>query len=125
VRVRKSLITSGLVVWTLLASSCTSDHCSIHKADLVGNYEVKALTWIRDPSHEIGERLTLREDGTYELTMPGPSESTSVKSGHWGFTDGPIPEVDLDRAGYPIKCNRDTVKLVIDDDIDARYEKLK
>jgi len=91
----------------------------------VGNYEVKALTWIRRPSHEIGERLTLRADGTYEIRMPEQGQSTSIKSGHWEFKDDKIPEVELDHGGYPIKCDRHTVKLVIDDDIDARYEKLK
>jgi len=115
---------AGLVVWTLLVGSCTSDHCSIHRADLVGNYELKSPTWISRPSYEIGERLTLREDGTYERRMPGQGERTSVKSGHWEFTDGRIPEVEFDHGGYPIKCDRHTVKLVIDDDIDARYEKL-
>jgi hypothetical protein len=125
VPLRKSLITATLVVWALLVGSCTSHHCSIHRADLVGNYEVKALTWIRRPSHEVGERLTLRADGTWELRMPRQGESTWVKSGHWELTDDGMPEVQLDHAGYPIKCNRHTVKLVIDDDIDARYEKLK
>ena len=91
----------------------------------MGNYEVKALTWIHRPSHEIGDRLTLRADGIYELRMQGQRESTSVKSGHWEFTDGRIPEVELDHAGYPIKCDGQTVKLVIDDDIDARYQKIK
>ena len=84
---RKGFITASLVVWMLTIGGCTSHRCSIHRSDLVGNYEVKALTRITRPSHEIGERLTLRADGTYELRIREHDQNTSVKSGHWEFTD--------------------------------------
>lgn len=104
---------------------CMGGHHPIYRADLVGSYEAKADTWIGRPSHEAGERLTLRADGTYELTRPSQDRGTPGKVGHWEFTDTGTPEVELDHAGYPVRFNRHAAELVIDDDINARYERLK
>ncbi len=54
------------------------------------------------PSHRIGERRTLHDDGTYVLES-GEGNASIVNSGRWVFRDGDPATVELDHAGYPIE----------------------
>lgn len=79
----------------------------------------------RTPSHQIGDHLKLQDDGTYELDRASRSGPGSIITGHWVFTKGDSPTVDLGHAGFPVRLNGDNVELIVNDDVNARFEKSK
>ena len=108
----------------VLLSGCTASHQEITSATLVGTYVFRSDAPQYTPEYRIGERLTLHADGTYVLES-GEGNETIVKSGRWVFRDGDPPTVDLDHSGYPIELRSKGVRLIVNDDVDARYEKTK
>jgi hypothetical protein len=108
----------------VLLSGCRASHQNITSATLVGTYVFKSDAPNRTPSHRIGERLTLHGDGTYILKS-GEGNASVVNSGRWVFRDGDPATIDLDHAGYPIELRSEGVRLIVNNDVDARYEKTK
>jgi hypothetical protein len=63
------------------------------------------------------DRLTLRSDGTYDLTSGGTTKAASETHGLWRLSlDAPSGVVDviLDHAGYPVETRKSEVRLLID-----------
>lgn len=109
----------------MFLGGCRASHQSITSATLVGTYAFKSDAPNRTPSHHIGERLILQSDGTYKLESGEPNEIGAASSGRWVFRDGDPATVYLDHAGYPIESGRDYIRLIVNNDVNARYEKLK
>ena len=118
-----SLLSCFLFMIVLL-SGCRANHQNITSATVVGTYVFRSDAPKWTPSHRIGERLILHGDGTYML-QSGEGNTSVVNSGRWVFRDGDPATVYLDHAGYPIELGSKGVRLIVNNDVDARYEKVK
>jgi hypothetical protein len=91
----------------------------------VGNYVYKSQDPEGKASDHEWDRLTLQEDGKYDLVQGGPTKAKSEKTGFWTFTGGNPAQVMLDHAGYPAVVKGGEVRLMIDYDTGIWYSKSK
>ena len=122
--VRFCSLVSCFLLLMILLSGCRNSRLNITSATLVGTYVFRSDAPKWTPRHRIGERLTLHGDGTYILES-GERNDSIVSSGRWVFRGGHPAIVDLDHAGYPIELGSMGVRLIVNYDVDARYEKMK
>ncbi len=106
-----------------LLNACRATHQHVTREILVGAYVFECDAPSRTPSHQIGERLRLQNDGMYELDHGGQSGSEAVITGRWTFRNGNPPTIYLDHAGFPVDSDGGNIRLVVNDDVNARYEK--
>ena len=92
---------------------------------LVGSYVYKSQDPENKASDHQWDRLTLQEDGKYDLVQGGPNKAKSEKTGFWTFRGGDPAEVMLDHAGYPAVVKGGEVRLMIDYDTGIWYSKSK
>jgi hypothetical protein len=92
---------------------------------LVGNYVYKSQDPEGKASDHEWDRLTLQEDGKYDLVQGRPTKAKSEKMGFWTFTGGNPAQVMLDHAGYPAVVKGGEVRLMIDYDTGIWYAKSK
>ncbi len=92
---------------------------------LVGSYVYKSQDPEGKASDHEWDRLTLQEDGKYDLVQGGPTKAKSDKTGLWTFTGGDPAQVMLDHAGYPAVVKGGEVRLMIDYDTGIWYAKTK
>jgi len=122
VPLRFSSLLSCFLFMVVLLSGCRASYQNMTSATLVGTYVFRSDASHWTPLHRIGERLSLHGDGTYVLES-GEGNASMVSSGSWVFRDGDPPTVYLDHAGYPIEFGSKGVRLIVNNDVDARYEK--
>ena len=112
----------------VLIEGCSSGHQGVTNSMLPGAYTFESDAPISVPPSKneprLGDELILQGDGTYRIERRNRSEEL-VLSGHWRLSDGNPSTVYLDHAGYPVRLQDGNVRLVVNDDVDARYEKLK
>jgi hypothetical protein len=125
-----SLLTLCALFAITLLDGCKSDHRSVTRELVIGTYVYKSDGPSRESlsqflSCPIGVRLILHENGKYELITAEPTKPGSLITGRWVFRDGDPASVDLDHSDYPIEIHGDIIRLVIDNDVGARYEKLR
>jgi hypothetical protein len=121
----RAVTVSILFVMSSLSTACHHDAQDVSRGQVVGTYEYKADAPTRVAGHHLGERLVLRDDGEYELWPSQPNASRPTISGRWVFRDGDPATVYLDHSGYPIELQPGVVRLVVNDDVNARYEKTR
>lgn len=90
---------------------------------LVGNYIYVSNDPENKPTDHDLEHLTLRSDGTYDLTQGGSTKAITDRNGVWRIVPGDPPDVELDDAGYPIEIKGEEVRLMIDYDVGIWYAK--
>lgn len=117
----------AMAMVTLIAfvlGGCT-DQSPASRQVLVGSYVYKS----QDPEGKVSDhqwdKLTLQEDGKYDLLQGGPTKAKSEKTGFWSFTGGDPAQVMLDHAGYPAVVKGGEVRLMIDYDTGIWYAKTK
>jgi hypothetical protein len=101
---------------------CRASHQRVTRITLVGTYVFKSDDPRWAPYH-IGESLILHDNGTYEFESDQRNDNNPPSKGRWVFYEGEPAELLLEHSEYPIKLERDKVQLLVDDDIDARFEK--
>lgn len=116
-----------LLMLTLTAcflAGCTSQPPASRQV-LLGSYAYKSQDPATKASDHEWDRLTLQEDGKYDLVQGGPTKVKSEKTGLWTFTGGDPAQVMLDHAGYPAVVKGGEVRLMIDYDTGIWYSKSK
>lgn len=99
-------------------------HHRTTREDLPGVYLFNCDASLHTPVHQMGETLTLRRDGNYEIGRTGGKGAGSILRGHWIFENGNPPTVYLDHSGYPLKWDGDQMELVVNEDVNAHYVKV-
>lgn len=98
---------------------------TISPETVVGIYVYKS----QDPADKVTDhemdRLTLHEDGRYDLIQGGSTKPRSEKAGKWTL----LPtshgqEILVDHDGFPIRIEHSRLQLVIDYDLGIWYEKI-
>lgn len=121
-------VTIPLLFAVALTNGCNSRHRTVTVAMLPGTYTFKSDAPISvPPSHSeprFGDLLILGSDGTYKVERLNRSDA-SVVSGHWKLREGDPSTLYLDHGGYPIEFENGKIRLVVNNDVDARYEKLR
>ena len=99
----------------------------ITRETVVGSYIYHSQDPAEKTTDHQWDRLTLYPDGKYDLVKGGPTKPRSEMAGSWilrsrGAEDA---EVLLDHSGYPVRIERDEVKLLIDNDVGTWYAKIR
>ena len=123
------IVRSRIQLLMLTLTACFLGGCASHppasRQTLVGSYVYKSQDPEGKTSDHEWDRLTLQEDGKYDLVQGGPTKPKSEKTGLWTFTGGDPAQVMLDHAGYPAVVKSGEVRLMIDYDTGIWYSKTK
>lgn len=127
---KKDLLMLIALLAITFMNGCKTVHRSLTREILMGTYVYKSDSRSRESESRfrsliIGDRLILNNDGKYEIIIDKQSRPGSVITGHWIWTDGDPAIVYLDHGGYPIELDGKNIRLIIDNDINGRYEKLR
>ena len=109
-----------------LLVGCQTDHAiPMDRQSYVGSYTYKSVDMSVDKptDHEL-DRLVLKTDGRYLLVQGGSTKARSEAEGVWSLVKGSQqPNIELDHAGYPVRMQRDEIRLLINDDLGEWYAK--
>lgn len=114
-----------MIVIILVAVGCYTVQPPVNQELLAGNYTFVS----NDPESRVADHnlnhLVLQSDGTYDLVEGGTTKAVSEKKGAWRIVRGRHPTVLLDQAGYPIKIEKNEVRLLVDTDVGIWWVKAK
>jgi hypothetical protein len=119
----RSLRLIGILAPACVAFACWSAPRTPVKAEmLVGDYVYHDGSGVPHGA----DRLTLRADGTYILVHVGGNHPGSKEEGEWDISNGPeYPVVGFANFAHPILVKGNKVRLMVNDDLDQYYEKVR
>lgn len=112
----------------VLLNSCNDGRRRVSEAVLLGTYTFKSDAPISVPASQgeprLGDHLILSSDGTYIIEGRQPRGAIMAR-GKWRLRKGNPSTVELDHAVYPVEFREREVRLIVNDDVDARYEQIR
>ena len=118
----------------VLAVASTLVGCHTTQTPITQSLVTGTYTYVsNDPETRVTDhnlsRLILQSDGTYDLVEGGTTKARSEKKGGWKVVSAStygseqLPNVELDKAGYPIEVTKREIRLLIDQDTGVWWAK--